>query len=842
MQFSVIVEGGMDGQEPSSGGWEELELYLRSAKIPPALVRQLRSGQPRILKQQLSYEQAVTISDRLADLGLDSAIDPPIKPEANEAPELVGSPAGATPSSVQRASNGKSRRSVQKPKGMKSSEGSNTSIPSSTAKASRGGATRAAAEKPSDTPPKKPTSPSLGKAAKDVRALFRLPPGGKVEIALPRASRLRVWFLASYSILLPSLIAAGFLGFALVTAILSIALHGLLTSVSPLAGGIFLIAASAVGIVVLGLLTLPFWPRGNKQNPNPLLIKAKQDPRLVMMVTAICKLIGAPSPARIHLVPDAQLSSSLSCTGKSFFAMRSPLQGEVSLSLGSPLLASLSIRELAALIARECGRFAEPSLRRPYVILTGMSAWLQACLRRRSLTQQLRHSSERVASETLRGFIHNVLHRADQVQGFSFRAIGFCAQQTAGLLIDRDAVADRYQNAVLGKECRALQESLNTIENAYQQAVHSMVRDNPKQRFVESLATLTGELYKECQPASKQNDSAAGLVTSGQTASTLLNGFVDRDQQLTREFYQSRGLDSSRLRLMSVQELKRRESNEAKLRGIAQDYYGNWLHSGQHWQLPSENFAEAVEQKILLSRLNHCISRVRYMSPDRAQLIANYQTLKTHLTELRAAKKVLASGTAFRFRYCADAADDLDKQIAVRAAKLTQYSEELRQQNAVMGERIALGLALDRQHKTTILQIQRALKAISSVSGKLSELSTYQEELSTLQSYTPSKLVQHYQLHIKELNQSIDSTYRFIARKLQQCPYEFYDRRHANLQVLLDNRIQHALSQAPAIHKAKILEDTVNQAYINISELAASYAARMEKACGVESIRRVQAT
>lgn len=823
MQFSVIVEGSVSGK-PDSGSWDELELYLQSAKISPALLKQLQPGQPRILKNSLSYEQAVSISDRLADLGLESAIDPPIKPERDE-PAQLHADSRTRPTKAANVTEADKFSAASSP------------TPRSTRDSVLRPATTPRAKTQHSLPP-----PAISKAAREVRGLFSLPSSGTVQVTLPRASRLRLCCRAALAVVIPGLPIVLLVASVFAIGSLGFALYAIVANVSPLAAGVLLMAYTLTGLAGLALLTLPFW-FGATGRSKPIVLKAKDDPRLIVLINGICKLLNAPSPSHIYLSAEPQVRSSLSCTIQAFFGFSKPLEGELSLYLGSPSLASLNIRELSALIARECGRFADPSFRRPYLIITAISCWLQACSGRKSLMDQFSRSTQRIKPEILRTFIHSVLRGADQIQGHSLRTIAFCESQVSALLLRQDAIADCYQKVMLGEASSTLQRTLGEVKSAHQEALRSMFQENNDQRYVDSLAVLTRGIFQGSQAARKRSESATtGLVKSTRIASALLANFERQDQALTRDFYQSKGLNTSSLRFMSVEELRRRESNEAKLRKIARRYYGSWLHPEQFWKMPSETFSERAEPKILMSRLNHCISRVRFMSPDRPQLIANSKTVRKHLTELKAAKKIVAAGTSFRFQYCADAADDLDRQIATRAAKLRQHDDDLRQQNLVMGERIALGLALDQQHRPTIARILKALAVLDSVAGRLSELSMNLEELSILHGYKPKTLTQHYQLHLKDLNQSTESTYRFISRKLQQCPYEFYDRRYPNLQALLDSRTEHAVAKKPEmtlIDRAKVLEDTVRQAHLNISELAATYAARMEKACGIESVKRV---
>lgn len=855
MQFSVIVEGNTNSKGSDGDSWEELECYLQSAKISPSLLKQLQPGQAQVLKNSLSYEQAVTISDRLADLGLESAIDPPIKPEMSETAAvpsakecITGKIAGAKGTSNSQVLAGRGSK-ADRSTGLKAVETSATAT--HVTKKQRVAASRSmsggAANGPTPNRPQQSTiaarpatgapSPSpLSKAAGEIKALFTLPPGGKLNFTLPRASRFRLCCLAAYSIGIPALLMLAFASCVLAAGGLLLALHGLITGWFPLLGLAVLVAPVLVYVAVVILLTVPAWSRQG-YNPGHIIARPKEEPRLAILTSAVCQVIGAKPPGKIYLTPEPRIHAVMRCKVKDFLAFSRPIEGETELFLGAPLLASLSIRELSALIARECGRFSQPAFRRPYMIIAGLSAWSNACRRRKPIGEGLALTT-RPGSDVPR----RAARFAVQLQGVGLRSIAFCEKKVNAVLCRHDSIADCYQYAALGDSSFELRERIEEIGRAYQQALNEMLRENENQRFVDGLSELTRDLLQSDRTAQHRPQPLPGIVRSKQTASALLDNFATLDRQLTRTLYEAEGLNTDGLQLMPLQELRRREANEAKRRKLAHAYYGNWLQEGQFWLMPAEDFANNAEEKILVSHVNHCISRVRYLSPDRPLLVTKHEKLRRHLIELKAAKKVIATGAPFRFPYCADVAGELNKQIAFREAKLVQCEEELRQQNTVMGERIALGLALDKEHRGTTQKIHRALHGICRISGKLNKLAADLDELAILQDHRPKKPAQDYQAHIKELTGEIERTYRFLRRSLQQCPYDFYDRRYSDLNAVLDSALHHTPQESAEHtlpHKARVLLHTVAQAYRRTSELAASYAARMEKAHDVETVKRV---
>ncbi|MEX1032642.1 MAG: hypothetical protein WDZ30_04730 [Cellvibrionaceae bacterium] len=841
--FSVIIEGSASGKGPSEETWEELERYLHSARIPAKLVKQLKPGKPQVLKNELSYEQAVDISDRLMDLGLQSIIDPPIKPDLakiNPA-KSIAAPAQAAANNchINGRVNGRITVNGKSQNGRRGPAAGTAPAPIGNTKASQAG-TSELNGRPSPRAAGKPAHPVLAKAAAEIRALFQLPKGGKLDIQLPKTSAIRLWCITCLSLLIPILLVAAFATAAIAAMAALVALYGLLFGLMPPLGIVLIPVLSLILLTAGILLVLPFCSRPG-QHHNGVAIQAKDEPRLVMLVAAICKVTGAPAPSSTYLDAEPHLRGRLHGSLSEFLAFRKPMDGKVTITLGTPLLASLSIHDLAVLIAGECGRFSQPGFRRHYWIILGILAWLHACGQGERLSRRLARATHD-RSESLQGYSARAAGLTDSLQDFSYRVIGFCEQRLAALLDKGDPVARQYQAAVLGNsDLTGWRQMLADTREAHCDAISDMLSDRCPQALVDSLSALSRDHLEKNYPASRKTTALTGIVKSAQPASLLIARFDEYDKRLSRRFYEAQGFKLAAIDLLPLVEMQRREASETRLRKIAHGYYGNWFHELQIWRLPNDNLND-VGEKALASRLNHSISKVRYMSPDRSQLLAKYYKLLKHLTELKAAKKIVSTGASFKFRYCADASHNFDKEIALRTSRLKEYGEELRQQNTVMGERLALGLALDKQHKSTVKKLSAALMNIHGIAEKINRLVCDIEELSILQEYKPKNPSQQYQLHIKELTERVEATCRLLRRKLHLCPYDFYDRRYSTLGALLDNRLAQqpaAGNSAESTTKAEIVSAVITQAYRNISDLAASYATRMEHAYEIDAIKRV---
>lgn len=661
---------------------------------------------------------------------------------------------------------------------------------------------------------------SVGKAAEDVRALFHLPRTGRVPISLPRRAPLRIWLLgasvALATMALPLLVLTGFaaLGFVLVT------LFGFVAGFSPLAAILLLILPCMALLLFAAALTVPFWPASGQAGER-LKSSARGDPRLVMLVSGICKVINAAPPAAIYLIPEPRL-------------MMKPSPGALELYVGTPLLACLSIRHLAALIARECGRWSDSRFQPAYALVARLTEWLETSSRKANGFASCRPGAEN--GEELRGLLTTVVERIQDAQILGSKLADWWLTRILALLRHQDPLADAYEAAILG----GAEAGFRRKEKAIQPAWKSALRASLQERHLELLANSLARLTRDRLNIEAQAPSRTGVIRSGKPAFALLENFEARDEALTSMVYRSHGINPN-VQLYSVEEIRRRKANTEKLRRIGETYYGPWLQDSQYWLMPGPQLPPGNNKKALITALNQCIRRIRYLSPDRAQILSRHHKTLDQIVELRAARKLQAAGLKFHFRHCSELSEDLGRELFSRESRMKQGREDLRQQNALMGKRIALGLALDQQNRTITKRLYRALLCLGQLSERTEQMAADLRELAILVEYKPSNLPQSYQAHSKELLSNIATAYRSIRRGLQQCPYDFYDRRFPTLAALFDSKVTASSDQPePTLpEKASLLLELFTRAHHHTSELAASYAARMEKGYRIETVKRV---
>ncbi len=105
------------------------------------------------------------------------------------------------------------------------------------------------------------------------------------------------------------------------------------------------------GTIALFLIKPLFAPRARRM--QPIAIPPDLEPRIHQLSQEICRLLGAPAPVRIEANCAVNASAGFDRGLGGFFGNR------LVLTLGMPLVAGLTQRELAGVIAHEFGHFRQ---------------------------------------------------------------------------------------------------------------------------------------------------------------------------------------------------------------------------------------------------------------------------------------------------------------------------------------------------------------------------------------------------------------------------------------------------------------------------------------------------
>ena len=123
-----------------------------------------------------------------------------------------------------------------------------------------------------------------------------------------------------------------------------------------------------VGVVLVVFMVKPVFARRAPQ-AQPLAMNPALAPALYAFIATICDRVGAPMPQRIDL--DCQLNASAGFRR----GAASLLKNDLVLTLGLPLVAGVTLRELGGIIAHEFGHFTQGFGMRLSYIIRNINAW-----------------------------------------------------------------------------------------------------------------------------------------------------------------------------------------------------------------------------------------------------------------------------------------------------------------------------------------------------------------------------------------------------------------------------------------------------------------------------------
>jgi len=147
---------------------------------------------------------------------------------------------------------------------------------------------------------------------------------------------------------------------------------------------LLMIATPAVaGVILVVFMLKPLFFRIVSDTRRRSLTR-QGEPRLFELVDAISESVGAPKPARIDV--DYQVNASASPAG----GLLSVASGNLVLTIGVPLVAGLSSRQLSGVLAHEFGHFAQKVGMGSTVMITRVNNWfLRVIYQRDSLDEAL---------------------------------------------------------------------------------------------------------------------------------------------------------------------------------------------------------------------------------------------------------------------------------------------------------------------------------------------------------------------------------------------------------------------------------------------------------------------
>ena len=249
-------------------------------------------------------------------------------------------------------------------------------------------------------------------------------------------------------------------------------------------GGLWGIVAYALPIIIGPVLLLfmikPIISKPVQSSPTRTL-KRNQDPLLFIFIEQLCDAVGAPRPTSIKVNCDVNASASLHHGFWSLFSR------EVSLTIGMPLIAGLSLRQFGGVLAHEFGHFSQGAGMRLTFLVRLISHWFTRVVYERD---QLDYRIDQI------GNISTLLKVIIQIALKATRGILWCLMMignaVSGMMLRQmEYDADRYETRYFGSNTFATTlRRIRLLGVAYQQAMGDLGTFFEEDRLVDKFPQL----------------------------------------------------------------------------------------------------------------------------------------------------------------------------------------------------------------------------------------------------------------------------------------------------------------------------------------------------------------
>ena len=286
------------------------------------------------------------------------------------------------------------------------------------------------------------------------------------------------------------------------------------------AGGIYIVGVCIpvlIGAILVFFLGKPLFFRIRDERRRRSLTRSAQ-PLLFAFVDRICEVTGAPVPQRIDI--DYAVNASAQPLG----GIWSVAQGKMVLTIGAPLIAGLTARQLGGVLAHEFGHFSQKVGMGATVLIQRVNFWFVRVVYQRDTFDELldgliEESDWRLAMILLVAKFFVMLSRAVM---WCFMAIGQVL--SAGLLRQMEYDADRYEYGLVGSKTFAeTSMQLRLLNAAQEHAINKMLTYAQTAVLIDDMVYLNQHSMQQMGPKTRkkiresQNNEQQSLLASHPT-------------------------------------------------------------------------------------------------------------------------------------------------------------------------------------------------------------------------------------------------------------------------------------------------------------------------------------
>jgi len=253
-----------------------------------------------------------------------------------------------------------------------------------------------------------------------------------------------------------------------------------------------------LGVILILFMLKPLFSSPYEVSP-PRTLKRNQDPLLFIFVEHLCDAVGAPRPAEIRVNCDVNASASL---GRGFWGVFS---NKLTLTIGLPLMAGLSLRQFGGVLAHEFGHFTQGAGMRLTYLVRFISHWFTRVVYERDIwdyrLERLSHSLD---------FRLGIFLHLTRAMIWVSRRILWCLMMVGHavsgyMLRQMEYDADRYEVRYFGSNTFATtSQRIALLSVAYHQAMDDLGVFYEENRLVDNFPQLVAHNASELTPQQVQ--------------------------------------------------------------------------------------------------------------------------------------------------------------------------------------------------------------------------------------------------------------------------------------------------------------------------------------------------
>lgn len=428
------------------------------------------------------------------------------------------------------------------------------------------------------------------------------------------------------------------------------------------------LAPIIIGAILVAFMLKPFM-LFRQERAEPMELDPQKEKRLFSFVYRICDAVGAAYPRHIMLDNEVNASASF------HRGLSGMMRNELVLTMGAPLVAGMSKRQLAGILAHEFGHFSQGAGMRMSYLINWINHWLyRAVYQRDDFDTKL----EQWANG---GIIYTVIiFQTARFIVWLTRRLLWVFMQLGGMissLMSRQMEfdADRYEARLAGSEqFAATSNRLNELSFAAQQlhndqynlwnnqsrllhnfpaataARTATFSEEMKQRIVEVMAEQKANIFDTHPPhaeriASARKEECPGIFHDNSPASELFSDFEVLSREVTLHFYrQQLGLKVEDRHLVDMETFEDETQRFEKERNAVLEFFLETHSADSSNQITAPDWSAVLDMEKLREQWEECCMRQRFSIELAQQTLEDLNRAYSERMNAMAASALLQAG------------------------------------------------------------------------------------------------------------------------------------------------------------------------------------------------------